>query len=53
VDHKAPYPVERTLLTSGMTLACVTSLHRGQTAVQTPEMNVAYRAANEPAYWRT
>ncbi|HEY8746469.1 MAG TPA: hypothetical protein VIM11_00735 [Tepidisphaeraceae bacterium] len=53
LDHKAPYPVERTLLTSGMTLACVTSLHRGQTAVQTPEMNVAYRAANEPAYWRT
>lgn len=52
LNHKAPYPVERTLLTSGMTLACVNSLHRGQTTVETPEMDVVYRPAAESAYWR-
>jgi hypothetical protein len=49
----APYPVERTLLTSGMTMACVDSLYRGQTEVQTPQMAVAYRAPRESSYWRT
>jgi len=48
----APYPVERTLLTSGMTLSGVESLHRDQTKVETPEMRVAYQAPRESAYWR-
>jgi len=48
----APYPVERTLLTSGMTMACVESLFRGQTVVQTPEMAVSYRAPRASHYWR-
>jgi hypothetical protein len=48
----APYPVERTLLTSGMTLACVESLHRGQVAVETPDMAVAYRAPGDSGHWR-
>ena len=30
VENRAPYPAERTLLTSGMTLAAVESLHSGQ-----------------------
>jgi len=51
VEGKAPYPVERTLLTSGMTMACVRSLHEGK-AVETPEMNVEYRAPRESSYWR-
>jgi len=51
-EGKAPYPVERTLLTSGMTLACVTSLHRGEVEVQTPEMKVEYAAPRESSYWR-
>ena len=42
VENRAPYPVERTLLTSGMTLAAVESLFRGQTPMQTPEMEVRY-----------
>jgi hypothetical protein len=48
----APYPVERTLLTSGMTMACVDSLYRGQTEVQTPQMAVTYRAPAASSYWR-
>lgn len=49
---EAPYPVERTLLTSGMTLAGVESLHRGQTKMDTPEMRVDYEAPRGSAFWR-
>jgi hypothetical protein len=49
----APYPVERTLLTSGMTLAGVESLHRGQIRIETPEMRVAYRPGRESTFWRS
>ena len=54
VEGRAPYPVERTLLTSGMTLFAVESLHRGSIRVETPGMrDVAYRAATESAFWRS
>jgi hypothetical protein len=50
---RQPYPVERTLLTSGMTLHAVESLHRGQIKLDTPEMtNVKYRAERESKFWR-
>ena len=49
---KVPYPVERTLLTSGMTLFGVESLHRGQVKIDTPEMRVAYQALPGSAFWR-
>jgi hypothetical protein len=52
ITGKAPYPVERTLLTSGMTLAGVESLHRGGTRVETPEMAVRYTVAPESTFWR-
>jgi len=52
VNRRTPYPIERTLLTSGMTLSSVESLHRGQIRVETPELNVAYRGAAAPAHWR-
>jgi hypothetical protein len=52
LKNRAPYPVERTLLTSGMTLAAVESLYRGQTPVATPEMKVAYEAPRESLFWR-
>lgn len=52
VEGRAPYPVERTLLTSGMTLAGVESLHRGR-KVETPRMEVRYQAPEGPLYWRT
>jgi hypothetical protein len=48
----APYPVERTLLTSGMTLSGVESLHRGQVLVETPELQVAYAAPRASTFWR-
>ena len=48
----APYPVERTLLTSGMTLAGVESMHRGQVPVATPEMAVRYSVGPESTYWQ-
>ncbi len=48
---EVPYPIERTLLTSGMTLAGVESLHRGQVPVETPEMKVAYQVGPESTFW--
>jgi hypothetical protein len=52
VENRAPYPAERTLLTSGMTLAAVESLHRGQVPVPTPEMAVRYEATETSTFWR-
>jgi hypothetical protein len=52
LDNRAPYPVERTLLTSGMTLAAVDSIHQGYVPVDTPEMSVAYQAPKESMFWR-
>ena len=51
--NRAPYPVERTLLTSGMTLFAVDSLHRGGVEVATPELNVHYRATRQSTFWRS
>jgi len=51
IENRAPYPVERTLLTSGMTLAGVESFHRGA-AVETPEMAVRYTVPKESWYWK-
>ncbi|MEW6752042.1 MAG: hypothetical protein AB1505_13845 [Candidatus Latescibacterota bacterium] len=49
---RAPYPAQRTLLTSGMVIGGVESLHRDQQAVDTPEMEVVYRAPEESLFWR-
>jgi hypothetical protein len=51
INQRASYPVERTLLTSGMTLAAVESLHRGQVPIATPEMAVHYRPARLSTFW--
>jgi hypothetical protein len=53
LSGEPPYPIERTLLTSGMTLFAVESLFRGQAKLETPELAVAYKAPKQPAYWRT
>ena len=50
--RKANYPVERTLLTSGMVIAAVDSLHQGQVPIDTPEMKVAYKAPRESQFRR-
>lgn len=49
---KVPYPAERTLLTSGMVIAAVNSIHRGHVPVETPEMAVRYRVDPESTFWR-
>ena len=49
---KAAYPVERTLLTSGMTIAGVDSLHAGQKRLETPHLKVTYQPREESTYWR-
>ena len=52
IENRAPYPIERTLLTSGMTLFAVESLYRKETLIETPTMNIAYRPAAESTFWR-
>lgn len=50
---KATYPVERTLLTTGLTAAGVDSLHAGQTRIETPHLGIKYQPAAESTYWRS
>jgi hypothetical protein len=52
LERRANYPVERTLLTSGMVIAAVDSLHGGQVPVDTPEMAVSYQAPRESQFRR-
>lgn len=52
LENAAPYPVERTLLTSGMTLFAIESLYRGGKLIETPQLNVAYQAPERSTYWR-
>src|SRR5438552_15594159 len=41
---KAPYPVERTLIVSGMLESCLTSKIDGHRRLETPHLDVKYRA---------
>lgn len=47
-DHirqgRAPYPVERTLLVTGVLAAAMDSRHEGQRPVDTPHLDIAYAA---------
>ena len=52
LEEAAPYPVERTLLCSGMVIAALDSLYRGQVSRPTPELRVAYPAPAGSTYWR-
>ena len=52
LNNRADYPVERTLLTSGMVIGGVESLHRGQVPIETPEMAVVYPAPRESQFRR-
>ncbi len=45
-ERHAPYPVERTLLTTGVLAAAMDSRFDGGRAVDTPHLNVAYKARN-------
>ena len=50
---KPTYPVERTLLTTGLTAAGVESLYRNQARYETPHLSVRYQPTRESTYWRT
>ena len=49
----APYPVERTLLVSGMLESCLTSKIQDQARLETPHLKVAYKAPKESQFPRT
>jgi hypothetical protein len=48
----APYPVERTLLVSGMLESCLDSRIKGHIKIETPHLDVAYQAPKESQYVR-
>ena len=48
----APYPVERTLLVSGMLESCLDSRVKGHVMLNTPHLSVAYQAPRESQYCR-
>lgn len=48
----APYPIERTLLTSGLVQAGVQSLAEGR-RLETPHLNVRYQAPLHSLFWQT
>ncbi len=53
LTRKPTYPVERTLLTTGLTLAGVESLYRSQARVETPHLGIRYQPSKESTFWRT
>ncbi len=51
---KPTYPVERTLLTTGLTAAGVDSLFAGQKRLETPHLSgIVYQPTKESTFWRT
>ncbi|MCZ6873316.1 MAG: hypothetical protein O7G88_07250, partial [bacterium] len=50
---QSPYPVERTLLTTGLTAAGIESLWLGQKALATPHLAIDYQVGRESTFWRT
>jgi hypothetical protein len=53
ITGKPPYPIERTLLTTGMVEACVRSLGTGQNRIETPHLAIRYRAPRDSLFDRT
>lgn len=50
---KPPYPIERTLLTTGLTAAGVDSLYAGQMRVKTPHLAIQYQPSSASTFWRS
>lgn len=50
LEDRAPYPVERTLLTSGMVIGGVDSIYAGEVPVETPDMEVRYQGPSESLF---
>ena len=47
------YPVERTLLTSGLVIAGVESLDQDQSRQETQNLTISYQPTPESTFWRT
>ena len=50
---RPPYPLERTLLTTGLTAGGVESLYRKQQRLETPHLAIDYQPKKESTFWRT
>lgn len=50
---RSPYPVERTLLTTGMTAAGIESLFQQQRRLETPHLAIHYKQTRQSTFWRT
>jgi hypothetical protein len=50
---KTPYPIERTLLTTGLVAAGMQSLASGQRRIATPHLAIRYTVGRESTFWQT
>jgi hypothetical protein len=50
---KPPYPIERTLLTTGLVAAGMQSLASGQKRLATPHLDVRYKAPKQSGFWQS
>jgi hypothetical protein len=50
---RAPYPVERTLIVSGMLESCLTSKVKGGVRLETPHLSVRYQAPKQSQHARS
>ena len=48
---QAPYPIERTLLTTGLTAAGIESLYRKGQRLKTPHLDISYHPPQQSTYW--
>jgi hypothetical protein len=53
LSGRPPYPIQRTLLTTGLTAAGVESLYQQQQRLETPELAISYQPPAESTFWRT
>jgi hypothetical protein len=53
VTGNAPYPVERTLLTTGLVAAGMQSLASGQKRIPTPHLAIRYQAPGASGFWQS
>jgi hypothetical protein len=53
LSGKPTIPIERTLLTTGLTAAGVDSLYAGQVRVETPQLAIKYPPTVGSTFWRS
>jgi hypothetical protein len=52
LTQQPPYPIQRTLLTTGLLAAGVESLYQDQQRIDTPHLAIAYTPGQPSTYWR-